>query len=120
MRDVLQNEDPMKNIAANPKAAAMISFFLVLPFALLDLLFNPSRGQNLLDPLVLFGLLWLLAMVFITISAPVVRSLRAGNNILTNPATLLLRVAVLVAVAWMWGVAVVDQLPCFIGVPNCD
>lgn len=120
MREVLQNEDPMKNIAANPKAAAMISFILVLPFALLDLLFNPSHRQNLLDPFVLFGLLWLLAVVFIVISAPMVRSVRAGNNILMNPVTLLLRVAVLVAVAWLWGVAIIDQLPCFIGVPNCD
>jgi len=120
MRDVLQNEDPMKNIAANPKAAAVSSFLLVLPFALLDLLFNSSSRQNLLDPVVLFGLLWLLAMIFIAICAPVVQSVRAGNNILTNPATLLLRVAVLIAVAWLWGVAIIDQLPCFIGVPNCD
>lgn len=120
MRDVLQNEDPMKNIASNPKAAAVISFFLVLPFALLDLLFNPLRRQNVLDLVVLFGLLWLLPMVFIVILAPIVQAVRAGNNILTNPVTLLLRVAFLFLVAWMWAVAMIDQLPCFIGVPNCD
>lgn len=120
MRDVLQNEDPLKNIVANSKAAAMISFFLVLPFAFLDLLFNPLRRQNLLDPLALFGLLWLLPMVFIVVCAPIVRSVRAGNNILTNPFALLFRVAFLVSVAWMWGVVMIDQLPCFIGVPNCD
>ncbi|HYP01156.1 MAG TPA: hypothetical protein VER76_13270 [Pyrinomonadaceae bacterium] len=120
MRDVLLNEDPLKNIGANPKAAAVISFFLVLPFALLDLLFNPSRRQNLLDPVVLFGLLWLLPMVFIFLLAPVVRSVRAGNNILANPVTLLFRVAFLVVIAWLWGVAIIDQLPCFVGVPNCD
>lgn len=120
MRDVLPNEDPLKNIAANAKWAATISFFLVLPFALLDLLFNPLRRQNLLDPLALFGLLWLLPMVFILILAPLAQSVRAGNDILTNPVTLLFRVAFLVVIAWMWGVAMIDQLPCFIGVPNCD
>jgi hypothetical protein len=120
MRDVLQNEVPMRNIAGNPKAAAMISFFLALPFALLDLLFNPLRGQNVLDPIVLFGLLWLLPMVFIVILAPIVQSVRAGNNILTNPVTLLFRVAFLFVIASMWGVVIIDQLPCFIGVPNCD
>lgn len=120
MRDVLHNEDPMKNIAANLKSAAMISFFLVLPFALLNFLFNPLRRQNALDHIVLFGLLWLLPMVFIVILAPIVRTVRAGNSILTNPVTLLLRVAFLVVIAGMWGVAIIDQLPCFIGVPNCD
>lgn len=120
MRDVLQNEDPLKSIAANAKLAAVVSFFLVLPFALLDLLFNPLRRQNLLDPLVLFGLLWLLPVAFILILAPVVRSARAGNNIPTNPVTLLFRVAILLVIACAWGVAIIDQLPCFIGVPNCD
>jgi hypothetical protein len=110
----------MKNIATNPKSAAIISLFLVLPFAILDFLFNPLRRQNLLDPVVLFGLLWLLPMVFIVIFAPIVQSVRAGNNILTNPVKLLCRVASLVLIAWMWGVAIIDQLPCFIGVPNCD
>jgi hypothetical protein len=120
MRDVLPNEEPIKKIATNAKLAAAISFFLVLPFAILDLLFNPLRRQNLLDPLALFGLLWLLPMVFIVVLAPVVQSVRAGNNVLTNPVTLLFKVAFLVVIAWAWGVALFDQLPCFIGVPNCD
>ena len=120
MRDVLQNEDPMKNIATNLKSAAIISFFLVLPLAILDFLFNPLRRQNLLDPIVLFGLLWLLPMVFIVLFAPIVQSIRAGNNILTSPVTLLFRVAFLIFIAWIWGVAIIDQLPCFIGIPNCD
>ena len=120
MRDVLQNEDPTGNSATNLKAAAIISFFLVLPFALLDLLFNPLRGQNVLDLVVLFGLLWLLPVVFIVVLAPIVQAVRAGNDILTNPVTLLFRVAFLILVAWVWAAALIDQFPCFIGVPNCD
>lgn len=120
MRDVLQHEAPLKNMAANLKAAAVISFFLVLPFAILDLMFNPLRRQNLLDPLVLFGLLWLLPVAFLVVFAPMVRAARAGNNLLTNPVTLFIRVAFLVVIALMWGVAILDQLPCFLGVPNCD
>lgn len=110
----------MKTLAAHPKSAAIISFFLVLPFALLDFLFNPLRGQNLLDRIVLFGLLWLLPIVFIVIFAPILQSVRAGHSILTNPDTLLVRVAFLVLIASMWGVVIIDQLPCFIGIPNCD
>ena len=120
MRDVLRNEDPLKNITTNAKSAAIISFFLVLPFALLDFLFNSLRSQNVSDQIVLFGMLWLLPMVFIVILAPIVQAVRAGNNILTNPVALLFKVAFLVVIAWMWGGLLIDQIPCFIGVPNCD
>ena len=35
MRDVLQNDHSMKNIAVNPKALAIISLILALPMAVL-------------------------------------------------------------------------------------
>ena len=120
MRDVLQNEDPLKNIATNLKAAAMISFFLVLPFAILESLNQTITRQNAPGLILLFGVLWLLPTAFIVILAPIVRSVRAGNNILTNPVALLFRVAFLVFIAWFWGSLFIDQLPCFMGVPNCD
>ena len=110
----------MKNIATNPKSAAIISFFLVLPFAILDFLFNPLRRQNLLDPVVLFGLLWLLPMAFIVIFVPIVRTVRAGNSLMAAPMNLLLRVTFLAFIAMTWGGILIDQLPCFLGIPNCD
>jgi len=27
---------------------------------------------------------------------------------------------VLILIAWLWAGALVDQMPCFLGVPNCD
>ncbi len=30
------------------------------------------------------------------------------------------RVAIVVLIAWLWVGLVVDQMPCFLGVPNCD
>lgn len=49
-----------------------------------------------------------------------VREARAGNSLIANPFSLVLRVAVLILIAWLWIGSVVDQMPCFPGVPNCD
>ncbi|MGH9937825.1 MAG: hypothetical protein ACREAM_16390 [Blastocatellia bacterium] len=110
----------MKSIITNLGLAALISFILVLPFVILESLNNTITKQNAHGLFVLFGLLWLLPTAFIVILAPIVRTVRAGNSIMANPITLLFRVAFLALIAWIWGVAIIDQLPCFLGVPNCD
>jgi len=120
MRDVLQNEDLTKSIATNLKAAAIISFLLVLPFAILESLNQTITRQNAPGLILLFGVLWLLPTAFIVILVPVVRAVRAGNSLLAHPITLLFKVAILVFIAWFWGSLFIDQLPCFMGVPNCD
>ena len=120
MPDVLQNEGPPKNIATNLKLAALVSSILVLPFAILESLNNTITRQKAPGLIVLFGLLWLLPMVFIAILLPIVRAVRAGDSVMANPINLLLRIAFLALIAMMWGAIVIDQIPCFMGVPNCD
>jgi hypothetical protein len=110
----------MQKIFTSLRAPAFISFILVLPFALLEFSFNTVNKQNAPGLTVLFGLLWLLPTAFIVILAPLVRNIRVGNNVMANPMALLLRVAFLTLIAMMWGGIIVDQLPCFLGVPNCD
>jgi hypothetical protein len=117
---LITGENAMKNVFTSLRAPAFISFILVLPFALLEFSFNTVNKQNAPGLTVLFGLLWLLPTVFIVVLAPLVRNTRAGNRIMANPMTLLLRVAFLTLIAMMWGGIIVDQLPCFLGVPNCD
>ncbi len=112
--------DTMKTITSDFRSAAIISFILVLPFAILEALNNTITRQNAPGLLLLFGILWLLPTAFIVILMPVVRTVRAGNSILANPINLLFRVAFLVLTAIMWGGLLIDQLPCFLGVPNCD
>ena len=110
----------MKTTTTDLRAAAIISFILVLPFAILEALNNTITQQNAPGLILLFGLLWLLPTAFIVILMPIVRTVRAGNSIMATPVTLLLRVAVLSLIATVWGWGFVDQLPCFLGVPNCD
>jgi len=50
---------------------------------------------------------------------PVVRMFRAEKNV-KGSFSLLARVAVMIALAWSWIGIVLDQMPCFLGVPNCD
>jgi hypothetical protein len=120
MRDVLQNEGPVRNMAADLGAAALISLLLVLPFAILESLNQTINRQNAPGLILLFGVLWLLPVAFIVVLVPLVRAVRAGNSLLAHPITFLFKVAILVFIAWFWGSLFIDQLPCFMGVPNCD
>lgn len=109
-----------KRIITTFGAAALISFILVLPFAILESLNQPITKQNAPGLILLFGVLWLLPTAFIFILVPIVRAVRAGDSLLAHPLTLLFKVAILVFLAWFWGSLFIDQLPCFLGVPNCD
>lgn len=110
--------DTMKTIATDLRSAALISFILVLPFMILEWVNHRNLHESF--PIALFGFLWLLPMAFIVILVPIVRTVRAGNGITTNSINLLFRVAFLALIATVWGWGVIDQLPCFMGVPNCD
>ncbi|HKQ78774.1 MAG TPA: hypothetical protein VJ810_34065 [Blastocatellia bacterium] len=111
----------MNNHVKSIGAAALISLILVVPFAILELLSNAETSLNLINfPILVFGLLWLLATVFFIIVGAILRTVRAGDSLLASPFTLLLRLVFLTVVAWLWGSLFIDQLPCFLGVPNCD
>lgn len=108
------------SIVTNLGAAALVGLILVLPFVILEALNNTITRQNAPGLAVLFGLLWVLPTAFIVILMPIVRTARAGTSILANPLSLLFRVAFLSLIVMMWTGIVNDQLPCFLGVPNCD
>lgn len=126
---IITEGNARKNILTNLSSAAIISFLLALPFMILEFMFKVVNRlgalslRNVLDLTVVFGLLWLLPVVFIVILMSIVRNVRAGNSTMANPANLLFllsRVAILALIAMFWGGFLIDQLPCFLGVPNCD
>ena len=108
----------MKSMLTNLRSPAIISFFLVLPFMFLESVNRRNFREGF--PVPLFVVMWLLPMAFILILMPVVRSIRAWNSLVPHPAHLLLGVAFLVFIAIVWAGILVDQLPCFLGVPLCD
>jgi cation transport ATPase len=104
--------------SSNLRLPAIVSSALVLPLMILELV---NRRGFLEDfPIVLFGLVWLLSLLFILILMPIVRGVRAGHGITVNPMGLLLRAAFLIPIAWLLVVIILDQMPCFLGVANCD
>ncbi len=112
--------DQTKRILKTCSAAALFGLMLVAPFALLELWHTPAIRSWNNFPYQIFGMLWLLPTAFFITVAPVMRSLRAGENILAQPVALLLRVAFLTFAALSWVNLMRDQMPCFLGVPNCD
>jgi hypothetical protein len=59
-------------------------------------------------------------MLFIVILTPILRTVRESNNVLGNPFNFLVRITLLALITWLWAAILIDQLPCFLGVPNCD
>ncbi|QQS45513.1 MAG: hypothetical protein IPM66_16430 [Acidobacteriota bacterium] len=110
----------MNNLTSSFVVSALIGLALVLPFIVLDFTYNPSSWRNLTDQIVLFGLLWFLAAAFTFILSSIVRTWREGGSLMASPVNLLFRIAFLALIAVMWGGIISDQLPCFLGVPNCD
>lgn len=101
---------------ANVGMAAIIASLLVLPLAVLQLT-NRNVAESF--PFVLFGVLWLLPFVFVLILASMARTLRTRTG-QYRWLTLVPAVAVLALIASFWTGLVLDQMPCFLGVPNCD
>ncbi len=129
-------DESHKNFPANSKSAAVTGFVLALPIALFypiirleidpfhgllnSLLTNDGSLQSVLGLAVFIGAMLLLPVAFVVNLLPIVRNLRAGNSLLANPINLLLAVAILALIAMTWGGLLIDQIPCLMGVPNCD
>lgn len=112
----------MYTALSNLKQPAQVGAALALPFLALELGFNASGFslKYILDTSILFGLLWLLPAAFMRLLLPLARSARAGEIVLEQPAALMLKIILLALIAVLWLSLLADQMPCFLGVPNCD
>lgn len=127
----------MKNIMTVPRFAAIISLILCLPFALLfsllmlniepnfeplqPLLNYPDPDQpDVLDSLIALGTVLLVLAAFMINLMPILRTMRAGGSLTAHPVNLVIAIATLAAFILVIGGIIVDQYPCWIGVPNCD
>ena|SRR5688572_24988611 len=138
MRDILQNEGPMRKRTMSSKTLVLISLVLALPMALFYPIFileveplyrlfvsmfvvDGSR-PFIPDSIDITGIIamLLLPVAFIVNLVPIARNRRAGNSLMAVRINLVLAFAILVLIAVTWGALFVDQLPCFMGVPNCD
>ena len=108
----------MKNILTNVKTPAFIGLLFVIPFMIMEAV--NTQNINAIFNVPLFGIMWLLPTTFMIVLMPIVRNILAGNSLMANPASLLISVVFLVLIGFMWTSLLMDQMPCFLGVPNCD
>ena len=124
-------------LLTNPRSAAMISVVLFLSLVILSLLdslgwvplerlLNGPNPEQLYVQVRVPGQFIALVLISIPVAAgiiagrPIVNTLRAGGSLFAHP----LHLIIVVVISFLFAVGVVDmivdQWPCFIGVPNCD
>lgn len=100
------------------RTPVLVSILLILPFVVLELANRRAFGEAF--PLPLFAGMWLLALAFMLVLTPVVRSASAETRTRSSSLGLLAGIAVLLLIAGLWAAILADQMPCFMGVPACD
>ena len=95
------------------KTAAIVSSLLLAPFIILESV--TTRGFARGFPAALFIFMWVLGLSFVGILHNVALGRRSAPNLV-----LVLKGGALLFIAWMWVTLVIDQMPCFLGVPACD
>ena len=108
----------MNSLPRNLIRPAIIGFLLVLPFVILEVINQTTFNMEF--PFPLFILMWLLAASSVLIATPLVRSLRTSAGRRASVVSLMPRVVLVILIAWLWVDLVADQMPCFLGRPNCD
>jgi len=120
-------------LLTNPKSAAMISVVLFLSPVILSwldslgwvplqsLLNGPDPEQPYVPGQVISILLISIPIAAgIIAGGPIVNTLRAGGSLFAHPINLIIVVFILSTFAIGLGSLIIDQWPCFIGIPNCD
>ena len=99
----------MQTTLTNLKSPALIGLLATLPFIALELINRRNFDEGF--PIPLFVILWLLPTIFLLL----VRNIQIQNKLM-----LVIRIAFLLAIFVLWIAIIKDQMPCFLGVPNCD
>ena len=121
------------SLLTNPGSAAIISVVLILsPFLLswldslswvpLDPLLNGPNPEQPYVPgqIIALSLFAIPVAAGIIAGGPMVRTLRAGGSLFAHPIHLIIVVFILFTMVIGLAGLIIDQWPCFIGVPNCD
>lgn len=120
-------------LLTDPRPAAMISVGLFLCTLLLIWLQSLGwpplerliNGPNPPQPyfpgqLVVVGILLLPVAAGVVAGGPIAHTLQAGGRLLAHPLHLLIVATILILFIAGFAGLMVDQWPCFMGVPNCD
>jgi hypothetical protein len=124
-------------IPGNPRAATLVGLVLALPISLMlaiaVLQIEPFHGalkdwftaddgvrQTTSSFVAVITAFLLLPVASLITLAPVARAVRSGNTLRASLLNLSLGIIILLIFTAILGGVFIDQLPCFLGKPNCD
>ena len=96
----------------------LISASLVAPFIVLQLVNRIAFYEDF--PFVLFTFMSLHSLFIVLLATPALRRLRSEGNLRALKSGHWAGLALSAFLIFVYGGVVIDQLPCFLGVPNCD
>jgi hypothetical protein len=103
----------MKNLTLS----AILGILFVLPMMIMEWVNRREYAEDY--PFPVFFVLWLLAVTFILIFLSVIHDIKAGAGFFRNPLVLIKTILLITFAGLLMGI-VIDQMPCFLGVPHCD
>ena len=96
----------MQTILKSFGSPALLSVLLILPLMIMEIVNRRNFNEDF--PAFLFLILWLNLFAVFSILLPIVQSRRTGKQDIAN------------AIPAQRDTLLIDQMPCFLGVPNCD
>lgn len=120
-----------KNENTNPRLASIISIVLILIIAIISSLGSETTealnteyisvfGLRVPGQLIAFAIFLLPVAAAIIASRPIINTLQAGGSLFAHPIQLIIVSVILLLLTIGVGSLIIDQWPCFVGVPNCD
>jgi len=106
----------MQLFSGKIKGPTVISTTVTGCFILLEVINRGAYKEPF--PFMIFATLWILMFTFFVTLVRVVQDTRRDDRGNTN--NNLIRVFLMIMIAWMWLAIVQDQMPCFLGAPYCD
>jgi hypothetical protein len=103
----------MKNITIS----AIIGLLFVMPLMIMEWVNRREFAESY--PFTIFIVLWLLSALFFLILMSIIKDIQSGEGFFRNP-LVLIKMILLILLAITWGWILLDQMPCFLGVPHCD
>ena len=107
----------MKKFGAHLRLPILISLLLVLPLMTMELINRRNFNEGF--PFVLFLVLFFVTFSFTLLLILIIKNIRIGNKINITP-VLFIQVGFLILIGVFGIMILIDQMPCFLGVPNCD
>ena len=119
------NSVPAKGdtLLITPKSVLITGLVIILFAAIVPLFSGPSSevfGIQVSNQFIAFAFLSFPMVLGMFAAKPIIRTLRAGGSLFAHPLQLITVVLISLFFAMSVISLVIDQWPCFVGIPNCD